>query len=310
MKTFSLEHVDIANWIRIQINEACARMNLRQRIGDGEAHVREYPLAANSDADALAEEVMNKVYEEARVLRGPTTYALFSYKAGALSHCDRKFLRVEGMSGSSDVLVGETEAPDGKGLVSQMMRHTEASAKIGLGQTLAIVEHYKQILRERDARIATLEAMHNEVMAQREEVLSMQHERHLEMVREQRVERKEAFMRQKLDMLAPVIMSKLLGAGAPNGKGSMLGEELLRQFLKSLSPEQIGSMTGALNPEQVVTLHEIFTRYSDREEERAKAEGEGSAEGAGGGALADGAGGRTSDAGPSGETETTKKEKT
>ena len=35
MKTFSLEHVDIANWIRIQIHGECARINLRQRVGDG-----------------------------------------------------------------------------------------------------------------------------------------------------------------------------------------------------------------------------------------------------------------------------------
>jgi len=268
VKTFTPEHADIANWLRVQVYEGCSRVNLRQRVGEGESHVREWPIGPDMDVDALAEEVAAKVHDEGRVLRGPTMYALLAYKPGALSHFDRKLFRIEGMGSHNDALLGETEAPDGKGLVAQMMRHTEASAKIGLGQTLAIVEHYKQILRERYARIATLEEKQMEVIELHEQLASLQHERNLEAIREKRSEKKEAFVREKLDMLTPVLMSNLLGAGAPPGKGTMLGEELLRQFLKSLAPEQVAAMTGSLSPEQVVTLHEIFQRYSDREGER------------------------------------------
>jgi hypothetical protein len=268
MKTYSTEHADIATWLRLQIHEGCSRVSLRQRVGEGETHVREWPIAPEMNVEALAEEIATKVSEEGRVLRGPTLYALLGYKAGALSHFDRKLFRIEGMGGGAETLLGETEAPDGKGLVAQMMRHTEASARIGLGQTLAIVEHYKQILRERDARIAALEEKQMEVIELHEQLASLQHERNLEALREKRVEKKETFVREKLDMLTPVLMSKLLGAGVPTGQGSMFGEELLRQFLKSLAPPQIAAMTSSLSPEQTVTLHEIFQRYSDREVER------------------------------------------
>jgi hypothetical protein len=72
-------------------------------------------------------------------------------------------------------------------------------------------------------------------------------------------------------MLAPVIISKVLGAGMPKGQGSILGEEVLRQFLKSLAPPQMAAIMNALNPEQVVAIGEIFERYSDREAERQRA---------------------------------------
>jgi hypothetical protein len=91
------------------------------------------------------------------------------------------------------------------------------------------------------------------------------------MVREKRVERKHAFVRDKLDMLAPVLMSKVLGTGTPKGQGSIFGEELLRQFLKSLQPKQYAAITNALNPEQVVTLHTIYEGYSHRETVRQEA---------------------------------------
>ncbi len=272
MKIFSPEHVDIANWIRAQASDGVDRLVLRQRVRDIDQHVREWVLSPSTDPDALAEEIRIKASDEGRQFRGPIQYGVFSYRGiGSTSYYDRHFFRVEGMANGSEALIAETEYSDGRGLVSQMMRHTEASAKIALGQTLEIVEHYKSILRSRDARIAMLEAKAEEVAEMQERLLSLQHDRKLEEIRAKSADRGRAFMRDKLDLLTPVLMSKMLSAGKPEGQGSVLGEELLRQFLKSLAPEQSLAITNALNPEQVVTLTEIFSRYSDRETERQKA---------------------------------------
>jgi hypothetical protein len=127
------------------------------------------------------------------------------------------------------------------------------------------------MLRERDARIALLEEKLGQVNDLHQQFVSMQHERSLDFIREKRVDRRTAFVREKLDMLTPVLMSKMLGANAPQGSGSIFGEELLRQFLKSLGPEQYRAIAATLNPEQSITLHEILDRYANREEERIKA---------------------------------------
>jgi hypothetical protein len=271
MKTYSTEHAGLANWLRTQIANGCCRVGLCQRVGAENQHVREWPIAPELDVDGLAEEINGRICEEARVLRGPTVYLLFGFKPGSYDYFDRKIIRMEGIGASPDTLLGETEQPDPRGIVSQMMRHNEASVRISLGQTLAIVEHYKGILGERDARIAALEEKLAQIGELQHELVSMQHEHNLDMVREKRVERKHAFVRDKLDMLAPVLMSKVLGTGTPKGQGSIFGEELLRQFLKSLQPKQYAAITNALNPEQVVTLHTIYEGYSHRETVRQEA---------------------------------------
>jgi hypothetical protein len=269
MKIFSPEHVDIANWIRAQAADGVDRLVLRQRVRDIDQHVREWTLSLSTDPDALAEEIRVKASDEGRQFRGPIQYGVFSYRGiGSTAYYDRHFFRVEGMANGGEALIAETEFSDGRGLVSQMMRHTEASAKIALGQTLEIVEHYKSILRARDVRIAALEAKYEEIMELQERLLSSQHERKLEEIKAKNADRGRAFVRDKLDLLTPVLMSKMLSGGKAAGEGSVFGEELLRQFLKSLLPGQVAALTNALNPEQVVTLTEIFDRYSDREAER------------------------------------------
>jgi hypothetical protein len=271
MKTYSSQHADIANWLRTQVSDGCCRVHLTQRVGVENQHVREWPIAEGVDVDALAEEIDRRMREEARVLRGPTRYTIFGFKLGAYDYHDRKIVLIEGIGASTDMVLGETEQPDGRGIVSQMMRHNEASARISLGQTMAIVEHYKAILHERDARIAVLEQKLEQLGELQQEIVSMQHERNLDIIREKRADRRHAFLREKLDMLTPAIMSKVLGAGTAKGQGSMFGEELLRQFLKSLGAKQYAAITNALTPEQVVALTEIFERYSERETQRERA---------------------------------------
>ena len=221
MKVFSPEHVDIANWIRAQIREGVDRLVLRQRVRDIDQHVREWPLEPRTDPDALAEEINVKASDEGRQFRGPIQYAVFSYRGfGSTSYHDRHFFRVDGMANGGEALIAETEYSDKGGLVSQMMRHTEASAKIALGQTLEIVEHYKSILRARDARITVLEAKYEEVMELQERLLSMQHDRALELIRAKSADCGRAFVRDKLNLLTPVLMSKMLSAGKPEGQGA------------------------------------------------------------------------------------------
>jgi hypothetical protein len=265
------EHIEIVDWLRIQLREGCSRIALRQHIGDVDQHVREWVLDASVDVQWLAEEIRSKMNDEGRQLRGPTLFGLFAYRSNVAIHNDRMFRRIEGMGGSSDALLGETESSDARGIVSQMMRHNEAAARIALGQTLEIVEHYKSILKERDTRVMTLEEKQMQVFDLYERLMSLQHDRDLQLIREKRSDKKHDFVREKLDMLAPVLISKVLSKGMAKGTGSVLGEELLRQFLKSLKSEQMKAIVGALSPEQVAAIMEIYERYGERDVARENA---------------------------------------
>jgi hypothetical protein len=255
----------------MQAREGCIRIVLMQRVQETEQLVRQWVIDATTDIDALGQIIRAKMNDEARQLRGPTLFALFSYRPceradGDEIHHDKMTRRVYGNgSAHGDALIGETEMPNASGIVSQMMRHSEASARIALGQTLEIVEHYKSINRERNERVNVLEEKHMQVIELFEKLISLQHDRDLETMRERRADKKHDFVREKLDMLTPVLMSKVLGAHDPKGSGSLMGEELLRQFLKSLKPEQLRAIWSSLSPEQAVTMIEIYDRYGTRE---------------------------------------------
>jgi hypothetical protein len=260
------EHIEVGDWLRMQLRDGCTRIVLRQRVGEIEQHVREWSMGPETDLVTLAEEIRGKMNDEGRQLRGPTLFALFSFRTGQPMHVDRMLRRVEGTAGGNNALFGETEASDARGIVAMMMRHNEASARIALGQTLEIVEHYKSISKERGERVAALEERQEENIKLFERLMSLQHEREMEKLREHRKDEGRAYLRQKIDLVAPVLLSKVLSAGMPKGGGTVMGEEVLRQFLKSLQPEQVQAIIASLGPEQIVSMVELYERYSDRED--------------------------------------------
>ncbi|HEY8075118.1 MAG TPA: hypothetical protein VIF62_13435, partial [Labilithrix sp.] len=132
--------------------------------------------------------------------------------------------------------------------------------------TADIIEYYRRALDARDRRIDELEARHSKMLELYEDLQSMRHERELAVIREHRADQRTQFLKEKLDMLAPVLMNKLLGKGAGGASGApVLGEELMRQFLKSLTPEQIEALMGMLRPEQAAVIGEVYEAYAKRE---------------------------------------------
>ena len=142
------------------------------------------------------------------------------------------------------------------------MRHNEANARLAIGQTLDVISHYRSLLAAREKRIEELEAKYWKVAELYERLTSMQHERDLEVMRIQQADKRQDFLKDKLDMLAPVLVSKVLPGAA---KGGALGEELIRQFLKSLSPKQMEAIVGSLSPEQAAVINEVYVAYGERE---------------------------------------------
>jgi len=265
MKLLKEGSVQLAKWLRAQQEDDCTHVILRQRTAETDQQVREWNLAAAEDLDALAAEIETRAQEDGQHFRGPTLYGLFAYREVGKAHVERTFLRVEGQGGRESFFQ-ETEAPDGRGITSQLMRHNEVATRIALGQTSEIMEFYKRALEQRDRRIEDLENRHFKMLELYEKLQSMQHERDLEVVREQRADERTKFLKEKLDLLAPVLMNKLLGKEGATAPA--LGEELMRQFLKSLAPNQIDALMGMLRPEQAAVIGEVYEAYAKREMER------------------------------------------
>jgi len=151
-----------------------------------------------------------------------------------------------------------------KDLLGLLMEHTQASAQIALGHTGELIRHYQEESKRKDARIRELEENQAKVLRLHEELLSARHERELQIVQAKNAEKRKDYLLDRLGALVPIAISKFV----PASSVPALGDELMRQLLKSLTREQFGAMVGHLNPEQAALIHEIYVTYCEREEKR------------------------------------------
>ena len=273
VSNYAAELVALTRWLQKQMDEKRTRVVLRQRAATGDQRVREWHFAEIPSAAELASTIHARAIEDAAFQRGPVGYGLFAYGEGSKSYQDRTFLTVDGdgdapRGGTALATLddgGADERQQAASVVGLLMKHTHASAQLALGHTIDIVRHYKDESDRKDARIRELEERQAKVLAMYEELLSAKHERELEMLRATNSEKRKDHLLEKLDMLIPVAVSKVIPGGAKN---AALGEELMRQLLKSLTREQLGALVGHLNPEQAALIHEIYVSYCAAEERR------------------------------------------
>jgi hypothetical protein len=252
----SSEHSEFAQWLERQLADGTTRIILRQKTDEGgDTLVREF--TAEGGANALADTIYRRANEDGRHFRGRSLYGVFAYRDR--DYVDRFFFAVEGDQEQQHFGTREANL---SGVTSQLMRHNEANARLAIGQTLDVIGHYKALLAAREKRIEELETKYWKVTELYERLTSMQHERELETMRMAQSDKRQEFLREKLDMIAPVVLSKIAPGAS---KGAALGEELVRQFLKSLSPNQMDSIVGSLKPEQAAVINEIYLAYGERE---------------------------------------------
>lgn len=291
VQAYAGELVELSRWLQKQTDEKRTRVVLRQRLAAGASDqtVREWRLTEIQPSE-LAAQIHARAMEDSMHQRGPVQYGLFAYADGHKSYVDRTFLTIEdapaARSSSTSLASLEpedlsTERSQAGAIVGLLMKHTHASAHLALGHTIDIVRHYKEESERKDARIRDLEEKHSKVLAMYEELLSMKHERELEMLRAQNSEKRKDHLLDKLDMLVPIAMSKVL----PASNTPALGQELMRQLLKSLSREQLAGLVKHLSPEQAALIHEIYVAYVENENSHDKKKNgvNGTANGAAGG---------------------------
>jgi hypothetical protein len=260
----SPELSDLAHWLERQVADGATRLVLRQKSEEGgEQLVRDFSTGEAASPAILAEGIYRRANEDGRHFRGRSLYGVFSYRDR--DYLDRFFFVVQGDEDHSSF--GSRDA-NLTGVTSQLMRHNEANARLAIGQTLDVIGHYKALLAAREKRIEELEAKYFKVTELYERLTSMQHERDLEVMRIQQQDKRQDFLKEKLDMLAPVIVAKMVPGAS---KGGALGEELIRQFLKSLSPKQMEAIVGSLSPEQAAVINEVYVAYGEREMARDEA---------------------------------------
>ncbi len=189
---------------------------------------------AQADADGFGEKLQR--------------YVVIALEAGKKDGPRFPFrLRGEGDEDSEE---GE-EAPTEKGLVSQLMRHNEALARMLVMTTGSQIQ---SLTRQAEAKDKVIERMFEQRQKDQEAVeasKSLQAERDNQLLLASGAEDRKAELLKKLDLLMPLVVNKLAGNNIlPTGAGA----DVFGKLSESLSPDQLQKIAQFLTAEQQMLL--------------------------------------------------------
>lgn len=248
-----------------EIGETCSRVELRQVIsGAPNQPLRDWPILPDAEVEDLASEIVDYAAKDASSYPTPNRYVLVAYFAGD----DYKFRRrsptflMRGLDFQSDNHVGpddvsESEPATSKGLLTQLMRHSEALARTLVGSQANLLQMYREELHSARAQSVRAQEMHVELIGLLEEVHSEKHQRELEAKKEERFGDMQKEIFEDTRALLPAVVNKLGGRKVLPEKSTPKDEAIMR-LMGSLDENQRDQIAQVLRPAQLATLMTLF----------------------------------------------------
>jgi hypothetical protein len=163
------------------------------------------------------------------------------------------------------------EAATDRGAHFQQMRHNEAILRLALTHAEAQAEQSRRVIDAQRAEIEQLYKDRREQVKTYEELLSIRHERDMEI---RQMEAEDKRMARAGDMIAPMVpllLNKAMGAKLlPETVAPQF--EVLRNAVAGVSREQFYKMLEILEPAQRVVFIELFKMVEDDRQAREDAE--------------------------------------
>jgi hypothetical protein len=217
----------------------------------------------STEIDALIDEICESAQKDADDLAsGIQNYALYAFFPEDLNFFPRKVFRVAGANEDFERELTPSEPPNEKGLVAQLMRHTENIMKtmtVSTGYMTGTLQRENQRLAEMNEKFAQQQV---DFMVLLQDTMDGAHSRRL-------AEKKEEVgiaMRQdvmaKIDALIPVIINRIAGQTVmPVEDPSFI---LMGTLLESLTTEQQLNFLNSLNEGQRPLFGEMLSAYEKK----------------------------------------------
>jgi len=262
----SLNRKKLATWLRLQMQSMdtdapCVRMVLKHALATGNTgQVAKYSISPSTDPDGLCQEVEDAGTTDAEGLGGLQLYALCAYFKGNEDEVGGRFTFRVFIDKKDEDEVGLTESPDAKGLVQQMMRHTEAMMR---SSTIANAETAKILLQMNTRQAETIEKLsekHLDFLETIEEVIGAKDERDLKRLEIVARSRRDEQIMEKLSVLLPAVVNRL-GGKKLLPENLSPSEMMVGGLLGGLDVEQMTKLQAILKPEQLMIVMELYDHF-------------------------------------------------
>ena len=272
---------EIAEWVESVKSDGVVRLALKA--SGGVTHIKLFELAANADPMRIA-----KTAIERAKTRGATMgcvramFFLYAYSAAGGEHVDEQVIVVPGGN------AGKGESSE-EGTAQERMTNHLLRAHVELHRLLITSQESRSIASERiieslSAQLDRHERRRIETLDLHEKLVDGHERRDLAQKQFLLEEKRQDMLERKIDLLAPILVNRLMGGGP--GKGTpYMGEEMVKQLLGSLAPETVEKLMSSLPAEQTALFSELYMAYAAAEEKRKVNEGAKKAEGTTNGAI-------------------------
>jgi hypothetical protein len=265
MNTPAAKAPSIHEWLSSAIECSATRVDLCEwRGGNPGSRVRSWPLAANLDQDKAAAQMRASADADGAAQAGQkATYVLLAYRDA--EQIDRCFVQV---LGSNARALGITEdVHDLPGVVAQLMRANNELATIVVRATQGRDDAYMRQIEQLSTALERSSAMNAAMMAEHQKTILFQQEQERLRIEAARIDRRDAWVMEKLSLLGPVIVNRLMGGGP--GKGAPAADAMLAAVFESLTPDEVQAFaTLAISDEKKAMFIELYMAYAKRAETR------------------------------------------
>jgi hypothetical protein len=235
-----------------------AHISVEGKLGQ---EIQSYEVREESPPDSWFEETVDAIIllaeGDAKNLGSVQKYALRIFREKDPSRSTARMIhRVQGADSDEDISGFDSEPSTPKGLLTQLMRHNEASqrALVASLQTIMVtMQRTMARLAEQNDKLQTdrMDSMH--IM---EEMMSAKLERELaaDIARQKQATMGE--LAKEVKLLAPALINRLTGhetLPAPDTKALAVS-----RFVESLTSEQKADLAKGLKPDQQIALLEIM----------------------------------------------------
>ncbi len=240
-----------------------------------EAFSVDVPKKAGDEwCDVAALDIHAKLQNEVASLGGVQKYALYAYHSGDFeNHTARFILRLQGVTEDDDDDALNSEGPDKVGLISQCMRHTEASNRTLTAMVQGLVGSYQSTI----SRLASMnEKLLDDKVASLELIQEMQEDRDNREAKALSAKAKAKGVEQmigKLGLLLPALANRVSGKPIfPVEDSSLM--MMTRSLITSImtDPVRAEKIMGLLAPEQGIALVNLYEQVSAKDKEESQSE--------------------------------------
>ena len=211
----------------------------------------------------LIESICDAAQKDANDLAsGIQLYALYAFFPDDLNYLPRKVFRVVGENEDFERELAPSEPPTEKGLVSQLMRHTENMMKtvtVSQGYMTGTLQRENQRLAEMNEKFSQQQI---DFMVLLQDTMDQSHSRRLAEKKEEVAQAMKQTIISKLDALVPVIINRIAGTTVmPIEDPSFI---LMGSLLESLSTDQQLKFLNSLDDAQKPLFAEMLSAYEKK----------------------------------------------